>query len=65
MLAEGEPPAEGEIVAEGEGENEASSCCGNSEKTLTIREFMNRTLGDWLLFGMSLLVLTALTPTRK
>ncbi|NLV42906.1 MAG: hypothetical protein GXY07_00225 [Candidatus Hydrogenedentes bacterium] len=68
-LAEGEgeviAEGEGEAPAEGEGEDETSSCCGTSGKDMNIRKLMDRTIGDWLLIGMSLLGLTAFSLVRK
>ena len=69
---EGEPPleGEGEVSVEGEGEilegeptegePEACGCCESSTKDLEPEQLFERTLGDWLLVGLSLLTLAAL-----
>jgi len=66
---EGEEPVEGEgetpVEGEGEGEEEACGCCQQNEKALTIKEMVEKSLGDWLLIGVSLLGLTALAGMRK
>ena len=61
IVAEGE----GEVLPEGEGEDQACGCCRATGKTLSPRELFERTLGDWLLIGVSLLALTVLAGTRR
>ena len=59
--AEGEVHQEGEAPAEGEGEGEGEEvgcgcgCCRESGKRLSLPEMMDKTLGDWLLVGLSIL----------
>ncbi|NLV44612.1 MAG: hypothetical protein GXY07_08945, partial [Candidatus Hydrogenedentes bacterium] len=72
VAAEGEgevlPEGEGEILPEGEGEDEeeeACGCCRQDEKIQTFKEMLDRSLGDWLLIGLSLLALVAVTGTQK
>lgn len=70
---EGEP-AEGELEGEsgegetegepGDGEGEACGCCQSMDKTLSPREQLERTLGDWLLVGLSLTVVATLVNLR-
>ncbi|NLV46142.1 MAG: hypothetical protein GXY07_16770 [Candidatus Hydrogenedentes bacterium] len=60
---EGEAPVEGE--GEEEGEDEACGCCSAPEKDAAIKALLKRTLGDWLLVGMSLTVLLSLSGTCK
>lgn len=61
---EGEVPAEGEGEgpAEGEGEGEEEGCgcgcCREGAKRLNYPEKMEKTLGDWLLVGLSIVALT-------
>lgn len=62
---EGEIQNEGELEGESEGEDEACGCCTSKNKTLTPRDLFNRTLGDWLVIGVTLLTLVALTTFRK
>lgn len=65
---EGESPGEGEgepAEGEGEGEEEACGCCASDGKMLTPSKLLERTLGDWLLVGLSLVALTALAGTRR
>ncbi len=55
---------EGEIVegeGETEGENGTFGCCGSTGKSLSPKDLFDRTLGDWLVIGMTLMALTALT----
>ena len=71
-VGEGEP-VEGEIsegeVSEGEptegepteGEDESCGCCSSTDKTLSPKDLFERTFGDWLVIGMTLMALTALT----
>lgn len=58
---EGEVHYEGEIPSEGEGEGEEDSCgcgcCSEGEKHLNFPEMIDKTLGDWLLVGLCLLVM--------
>ena len=58
IVAEGEIPAEGEgeTVAEGEGENEGGEggCCVSTEKNVTIKNLLERRIGDLFLIGISL-----------
>jgi len=61
VLPEGETPAEGE----GEGETPSSGCCSQGEKATSLKEIIDRSMGDWLLIGLSLLTLVALTTARK
>lgn len=71
--AEGEAPAEGEITGEGEppaegegedgGEDEAGCCrCNDSN---TPQKFLHKFVADWLLVGLSLVVLIALGTATK
>ncbi len=55
------PEGEGEIQNEGEGEGTTGGCCSSTNKTLSPKDLFNRTLGDWLVIGMTLMALTALT----
>ena len=79
ILPEGEgeflPEGEGEVVAEGEGEilpegegegeGEACGCCTSGDKNLDLRGMFKRTLGDWMLVGLSLVALMALVGARR
>lgn len=67
MLSEGEiqPEGEGEGEGESEGEDEACGCCSSSGKILTPKDLFERTLGDWLVIGMTLMALTALSFSIK
>lgn len=56
---------EGEILPEGKGEEEACGCCRQDEKTWTFKEMLERTVGDWLLVGLSMFMLAAVANTRK
>jgi hypothetical protein len=65
---EGEMPDEGEgEVTEGEGEGEPGpcGCCNSSGKSLTPKDLFERALGDWMIFGLTLMALTALTYSIK
>lgn len=55
---------EGESEGEGEGEEEACGCCKPTDKDLTPGELLERTLGDWLLIGLSLTIVTAFVRAR-
>lgn len=59
---EGEAQHEGELPAEGEGEGEEEGCgcgcCREGVKRLNFPEIMDKTLGDWLLVGLSIVALT-------
>jgi hypothetical protein len=59
---EGEPPVEGEILIEGEGEGE-SGCAGCSNGKMQ-ESNIRRILSDFLLIGTSLMVLTLLGTRR-
>ena len=61
VLSEGE----GEVLPEGEGEQEACGCCSRNQKTLNLKGMFERTMGDWLLIGLSTLALVALVRTQK
>lgn len=60
---------EGELVeGEGEpaeGEEEACGCCRSTDKDLTPGELLEKALGDWLLIGLSLAMIAALSVSRK
>ncbi len=77
---EGEGPAEGESEGEdesaegegepgegegAEGEEEACGCCKPNDKNLTPEELLEKTLGDWLLVGLSLAMIAVLSLSRK
>ncbi|NLV45037.1 MAG: hypothetical protein GXY07_11120 [Candidatus Hydrogenedentes bacterium] len=72
--SEGEIQIEGEVIIEDEGEfseGEGEPKCGSAvsagggvfgcNKSMLAPEGVNRTLGDWLVIGMTLMALTALT----
>lgn len=62
---EGEIPAEGELEGEGEEEGCGCGCCGQGEKYRIPRELMEKTLGDWLLVGLCLLMLAPFQGFRR
>ena len=77
--AEGEgedlPEGEGEILVEGEGEategesegeteDDACGCCASTDKHGKPEELFKRILGDWLIIGISLLVLLSTSVRR-
>ncbi|NLV44172.1 MAG: hypothetical protein GXY07_06705 [Candidatus Hydrogenedentes bacterium] len=55
---------EGETT-EGEDEDEACGCCQSMEEDRTPREQLERTLGDWLLIGLSLSALCLFANSQK
>ncbi len=58
MILEGE--------GEGEGEEDSCGCFRANANDLMIKEFFDRTFGDWLVIGMTLRALTALSfPIKK
>jgi len=67
-MSESESHEGGISVVEGpEGEFEGESqpgpcgCCNSIIKTLTFKGLFERTFGDWLIIGMTIMALTALT----
>lgn len=61
---EGEETLEGEGESPSEGEAETCGCFKQGAKDVTFKEMIERTLGDWLLVGLSSMTLAAL-GTRK
>jgi len=56
---------EGEVEGEaGDGEGEACGCCQSIDKNISVREQIEKTLGDWLLVGMNLAVVAILVKLR-
>jgi hypothetical protein len=56
---------EGGEEGEGEGEVELCGCCNVTNKEYAPREWIDRTLGEWLLVGLSLLILAAFIYRKK
>jgi hypothetical protein len=71
VVAEGEIPFEGETSAEGEGEEEGEEdgcgcgCCRQDQKYRDVKELIEKSLGDWLLVGLCLMVLAPFQFSRR
>jgi len=66
---EGEAVVEGETPAEGEGENEGegedAGCCKAEGKDLTLKDLIEKTLGDWLVIGLVMMTSLAMSMSTK